>query len=133
MDMVAPRNQKNLAIAIPSMPLALGVGLGGDVDWIGAFLGVAGLILFNFFHSSDHAPFASWASHSVIASVIIGVVMLLLFALWEIKGAKAPIMPFDIWRALAVISSAFLSFMSFGLFMFCGYKSMGHFGHSIPN
>lgn len=38
----------NLAIGIPCIPVAVGVGLGGDVDWVGAFLGVAGLILFNF-------------------------------------------------------------------------------------
>jgi hypothetical protein len=38
----------NLAIAIPGIPTTIGVGLGGDVDWLGAFLGVAGLILFNF-------------------------------------------------------------------------------------
>ncbi|KAJ7467704.1 major facilitator superfamily domain-containing protein [Mycena latifolia] len=115
----AIKNALNLVIAIPSMPLSIGVGLGGEVDWIGAFLGVAGLILFNF--SFNQAPLAGWASPSVIAPVIIGVLMLLLFALWEIKGAKAPILPFDIWRAptfLAVMSSAFLSFMSFGIFIF---------------
>lgn len=75
--------------------------------------------------SCSQAPLAGWASPSVIAPVIIGVVTLLAFALWEIKGAKSPILPFDIWRAptfLAVMSSAFLSFMSFGIFIFCTCK-----------
>ncbi|KAJ6523912.1 major facilitator superfamily domain-containing protein [Mycena vulgaris] len=115
----AIKNALNLVIAIPSMPASIGVGQGGAVDWIGAFLGVAGLILFNF--SFNQAPLAGWSSPSVIAPVVIGVIMLLLFALWEMKGAKAPILPFDIWRAptfLAVMSSAFLSFMSFGIFIF---------------
>ncbi|KAJ7883424.1 major facilitator superfamily domain-containing protein [Mycena olivaceomarginata] len=61
------------------------------------------------------------ASPSVIAPVVIGIVTLLLFALWEIKGAKSPILPFGIWKAptfLAVMCSAFLSFMSFGIFIF---------------
>ncbi|KAJ7108924.1 major facilitator superfamily domain-containing protein [Mycena crocata] len=103
----------------PSIPSSVGLGLGGDVDWLGAFLGVAGLILFNF--SFNQAPLSGWASASVIAPVIIGLLMLVLFAIWEIKGAKSPILPFTIWRAptfLAVMSSAFLSFMSFGIFIF---------------
>ncbi|KAJ7136873.1 major facilitator superfamily domain-containing protein [Mycena epipterygia] len=115
----AIKNALNLLIAIPSIPASIGLGVGGEVDWIGAFLGVAGLILFNF--SFNQAPLAGWASPSVIAPVIIGITMLLLFALWEIKGAKSPILPFDIWRAptfLAVMSSAFLSFMSFGIFIY---------------
>ncbi|KAJ7711305.1 major facilitator superfamily domain-containing protein [Mycena olivaceomarginata] len=115
----AIKNAMNLAIAIPGIPTTIGVGLSGDVDWLGAFLGVAGLILFNF--SFNQAPLAGWASSSVIAPLVIGTVTLLLFAVWEIKGAKSPILPFSIWRAptfLAVMVSAFLSFMSFGIFIF---------------
>jgi hypothetical protein len=44
----AIKNALTLAIAFPSIPSSLGVGMGGVVDWMGAFLGVAGLILFNF-------------------------------------------------------------------------------------
>ncbi|KAF8209597.1 major facilitator superfamily domain-containing protein [Mycena galopus ATCC 62051] len=115
----AIKNAVNLAIGFLCIPASIGVGLGGDVDWLGAFLGVSGLILFNL--SFNQAPLAGWASPSVIAPVIIGVVTLLAFALWEIKGAKSPILPFDIWKAptfLAVMCSAFLSFMSFGIFIF---------------
>ncbi|KAJ7660209.1 major facilitator superfamily domain-containing protein [Mycena polygramma] len=115
----AIKNALTLAIAIPCLPASIGVGSGGDVDWLGAFLGVAGLILFNF--SFNQAPLAGWSSPAVIAPVVIGIVTLLVFALWEIKGAKSPILPFDIWKAptfLAVMSSAFLSFMSFGIFIF---------------
>ncbi|KAJ7883429.1 major facilitator superfamily domain-containing protein [Mycena olivaceomarginata] len=115
----AIKNALNLAIAIPCIPTSIGVGLGGSVDWLGACLGVVGLILFNF--SFNQAPLAGWASPSVIAPVVIGIVTLLLFALWEIKGAKSPILPFGIWKAptfLAVMCSAFLSFMSFGIFIF---------------
>ncbi|KAJ7785595.1 major facilitator superfamily domain-containing protein [Mycena olivaceomarginata] len=115
----AIKNAMNLAIAIPGIPTTIGVGLGGDVDWLGAFLGVAGLILFNF--SFNQAPLVGWASPSVIAPLVIGTVTLLLFAVWEIKGAKSPILPFSIWRGptfLAVMVSAFLSFMSFGIFIF---------------
>ncbi|KAJ7858263.1 major facilitator superfamily domain-containing protein [Mycena olivaceomarginata] len=100
----------------------LHVGLGGSVDWLGACLGVVGLILFNYFNTAcSQAPLAGWASPSVIAPVVIGIVTLLLFALWEIRGAKSPILPFGIWKAptfLSVMCSAFLSFMSFGIFIF---------------
>jgi hypothetical protein len=44
----AIKNALNIAIAIPCIPSSFGAGLGGDVDWLGAFLGVVGLILFNF-------------------------------------------------------------------------------------
>ena len=33
------KNAATLAIALPSIPVSIGAGLGGDVDWIGA-LGV---------------------------------------------------------------------------------------------
>ncbi|KAJ7364551.1 hypothetical protein DFH08DRAFT_950125 [Mycena albidolilacea] len=86
----AIKNAMNLAIAIPGIPTTIGVGLGGDVDWLGAFLGVAGLILFQLF---VQAPLAGWASSSVIAPLVIDTVTLLLFAVWEIKGAKSPNSP----------------------------------------
>ncbi|KAJ7300495.1 major facilitator superfamily domain-containing protein [Mycena albidolilacea] len=111
----AIKNAMNLAIAIPGIPTTIGVGLGGDVDWLGAFLGVAGLILFNF--SFNQAPLAGWASSSVIAPLVIDTVTLLLFAVWEIKGAKSPILPFSIWRAptfLAVMITFNLSTTSEG-------------------
>lgn len=44
----AIKNALTLVIAFPSIPNAIGAGMGGAFDWIGAFLGVAGLILFNF-------------------------------------------------------------------------------------
>lgn len=115
----AMKNALTLAIAFPSIPRALGVGMGGAVDWMGAFLGVAGLILFNF--AFNQAPLAGWASATVIAPLLVGVACFFAFALWEIKMAESPILPFDIWRAPtfgAVISSAFLCFMSFGTFIF---------------
>lgn len=43
----AIKNAVNLAIGFFCIPATLGVGLGGDVDWLGGFLGVSGLILFN--------------------------------------------------------------------------------------
>lgn len=132
----AIKNALTFLIAFPSIPLTIGAGIGGAVDWIGAFLGVTGLILFNFafkyvliFPASSikltkfsQAPLAGWDSVSVIAPLVVGVVSFFVFSFWEIKVAKSPILPFDIWKAptfVAVISSAFLSFMSFGIFIFC--------------
>jgi hypothetical protein len=44
----AIKNAINLGIGLACIPATIGAGLGGDVDWLGAFLGVTGLILFNF-------------------------------------------------------------------------------------
>lgn len=44
----AMKNALTLIIAVPCIPSTIGIGQGGDLDWVGAFLGVAGLVLFNF-------------------------------------------------------------------------------------
>ncbi|CEN62352.1 hypothetical protein ASPCAL08988 [Aspergillus calidoustus] len=63
---------------------------GGRMDYIGAYFGVAGLILFNFVWNG----------------------------IWEFKFAKNPILPFNIWGAPSfglMTLSTFLAFMSVGI------------------
>ncbi|KAJ7850259.1 major facilitator superfamily domain-containing protein [Mycena olivaceomarginata] len=113
----AIKNALNLAIAIPCIPTSIGVGLGGSLDWLGACLGVVGLILFNCsFNTSRRVGVAfgdrSSGDRNCDASSLCSV---------GNQGAKSPILPFGIWKAptfLSVMCSAFLSFMSFGIFIF---------------
>lgn len=132
------KNAFTLLIAFPSLPSTIGAGVGGSVDWIGAFLGVAGPILFNFAFKcvlllKDFHPFEIF-QQSTFSMLWISIcyctfdhwhrLVLHIFAFWEIKVAKYPILPFDIWRApmiSAVILSAFLSFMSFRIFIYCKF------------
>ncbi|KAL4879411.1 MFS general substrate transporter [Aspergillus karnatakaensis] len=90
----------------------------GKIDWIGAILGTAGLIIFNV--AWNQAPASGW--NELFVGTLLGVsfVMLALFGAWEYKYAKTPIMPLGIWTApsfVAVIFVVLFSFMSNGIFL----------------
>ncbi|RWA10103.1 hypothetical protein EKO27_g4998 [Xylaria grammica] len=90
----------------------------GSLDIIGAYLGVGGLILFNFVW--NQAPIVGWATGYEIALLIISVAHFVAFAVWESKFAKDPIMPFDIWKMPSfgrLIVTVALAFMSLGIFL----------------
>lgn len=62
-----------------------------------------------------------WGAAS-ISTLVVGLALLFAFALWESFVAKEPILPFDIWKAPTfawVLLSAFLGFMTFGVWVIC--------------
>ncbi|KAK2015088.1 MFS general substrate transporter [Colletotrichum eremochloae] len=88
----------------------------GRIDFIGAYLGVGGLILFNFVW--NQAPIVGWARPYEYALLIVSILHLAAFAVWESKFAKDPILPFEIWKAPSftwMIVSAFFTFMAVGI------------------
>ncbi|KFY43543.1 hypothetical protein V495_03903 [Pseudogymnoascus sp. VKM F-4514 (FW-929)] len=90
---------------------------GGKIDWIGAYLGVGGLILFNFVW--NQAPSVGWQNPYEYVLLIVSVLHFSAFGFWEARIAKSPILPFNIWTApsvLALVATVFFSFMSFGVF-----------------
>ncbi|PCG91555.1 Major facilitator superfamily domain, general substrate transporter [Penicillium occitanis (nom. inval.)] len=89
---------------------------GGTIDWVGAYLGVGGLILFNFVW--NQAPIVGWQNPYEYILLLISILHFCAFAIWEARIAQSPILPFDIWTApsvLPLIIVVFLSFMSFGV------------------
>ncbi|KAI9738373.1 MAG: hypothetical protein M1834_008876 [Cirrosporium novae-zelandiae] len=97
------------------LPPEIPVDKNGKVDWVGATLGCSGLIVFNFVW--NQAPAVGWNTPYEIALLVLSIVLLAVFALWEQKWASAPIMPLDIWKApsfLPLVFVTLLSFMSFG-------------------
>ncbi|KAF7954784.1 uncharacterized protein EAE97_000043 [Botrytis byssoidea] len=89
----------------------------GTVDWVGSYLGVAALILFNFVW--NQAPLVGWDSPYEIALLVVSIVHFAGFVYWEIKVAKEPILPFNIWKAPSfgiLMLAVFFSFMSLGIF-----------------
>ncbi|KAI1149678.1 MFS general substrate transporter [Nemania diffusa] len=89
----------------------------GTVDIVGAYLGVAGLVLFNFVW--NQAPVVGWSSPYEIALLIVSVLHIVVFGVWESKFAKEPILPFNIWKVPSfgrLILTVALSFMSLGIF-----------------
>jgi MFS family permease len=88
----------------------------GKVDYIGAALGVSGLILFNFVWTQ--APSVGWDTPYEYALLIVSILLLVLFMVWEWKFASEPILPLNIWTAPSfgvMILSAFLTFMGVGI------------------
>jgi hypothetical protein len=89
-----------------------------SIDWLGAYLGVAGLILFNF--AWNEAPFKTWNEPYVYIILIISILHFGCFLLWEAKFAKDPILPLAIWKAPSfgmLMLSLFLVFMSIGIYI----------------
>ncbi|KAK4500417.1 hypothetical protein PRZ48_008606 [Zasmidium cellare] len=90
----------------------------GSIDWIGAYLGVGGLILFNFVW--NQAPGVGWTEAYIYILLIVSVLHLAAFMLWEAKFASSPILPFSIWQAPSfklMLLVVFFSFMSLGIFL----------------
>ncbi|KAI1334156.1 MFS general substrate transporter [Xylariaceae sp. FL0016] len=105
------------AILFVLLPHEVPFDKSGKIDWIGAFLGTAGLILFNF--AWNQAPAASWSNPYEIGIFVSSVAVLLLFTAWE-WYSPCPIMPLSIWRApsfMPLMLAVLMSFMSFGILL----------------
>ncbi|KAL1882513.1 hypothetical protein Plec18167_002929 [Paecilomyces lecythidis] len=90
----------------------------GRIDWIGAALGTGGLIVFNV--AWNQAPASGWKEPFEITLLVVSVVLLAAFVIWQSKFAQTPIMPLDIWTApsfAALTLVVLLSFMSNGIFL----------------
>ncbi|MCJ1425368.1 hypothetical protein MMC29_003267 [Sticta canariensis] len=104
-------------IAMVTVPADEPVDSNGGIDWVGAYLGVGALILFNFVW--NQAPEAGWDSPYEIVLLIVSLIHLAGFLYWEAKVAKEPILPFNIWNAPSfglLMIVIFFSFMSLGIF-----------------
>ncbi|SSD61947.1 related to Aminotriazole resistance protein [Saccharomycodes ludwigii] len=89
------------------------------MDWIGSFIGVVGLILFNFVW--NQAPIVGWNQAYCIALLIIGFVFIILFFIYELKFAQYPLIPKAIFhnhRLLLILTAVFLGWGSFSNWMF---------------
>ncbi|KAF2102806.1 MFS general substrate transporter [Rhizodiscina lignyota] len=104
--------------AILAVPEDVPLDPNGKVDWIGAYLGVAGLILFNFVW--NQAPAAGWDQPYIYVLLIVSVLHFAAFLLWEAKFASSPIMPLDIWKAPSfgpLMLTLVFAFMSVGIYV----------------
>ncbi|KAI1608584.1 major facilitator superfamily domain-containing protein [Exophiala viscosa] len=89
---------------------------GAALDWVGAYLGTTGLVLFNFVW--NQAPSVGWDEPYEYALLFVSVLHLAGFIIWERNIAKVPILPFDIWTAPSfapMIAAAFITFMAVGV------------------
>lgn len=82
------------------------------MDWLGASIGVTGLVLFNF--ATNQAPEVGWNSPYVIALFAIGFILIVAFFFVE-KNVKSPLIPRDVMNPhtgliLAVVAFGWASF-----------------------
>ncbi|KAJ9616497.1 hypothetical protein H2200_000216 [Cladophialophora chaetospira] len=95
----------------------------GSFDYPGAYLATAGLVLFNFVW--NQAPAVGWNEPYEYSLLIVSILHLAGFLIWEGRYAKQPILPFDIWKApsfLPMITATFLTFMAVGIY--CWYLTL---------
>jgi len=87
-------------------------------DYIGTFLGVAGLILFAF--AWNQASVVGWHEPYTYALLIVGIVFIVAFAFSQ-SHVSAPVLPNSLWTrkgfAPVVIAMSF-GWMSFGVFLY---------------
>ncbi|KAF4556896.1 putative drug resistance protein [Elsinoe fawcettii] len=94
--------------------------MGVQMDWLGSITTFCGLILIVFaVTAASHAP-QKWATHYILVTLILGVVLLGLTVYIEGWVAKAPILPADIFRVKhmkALTVALLFSFGSLGIFL----------------
>ena len=92
-----------------------------EFDSLGAALGVAGLILINF--AWNQAPITGWSTPYNYATLIAGIMVLVIFSFHERKCPN-PLLPMDIWNrsTACVLICLGLGWSSFGVWIFYTYQ-----------
>lgn len=90
----------------------------GSIDWIGGYLGVAGLVVFNFVW--NQAPVVGWSTPYIYILLMAAIGHLISFGFWEAKIAKKPLLPAGVWKKRhfpRTLWIASCSFMAVGIFL----------------
>ncbi|EDO17773.1 hypothetical protein Kpol_541p16 [Vanderwaltozyma polyspora DSM 70294] len=90
-----------------------------SMDWIGSFTGVLGLILFNFVW--NQAPADGWNSAYLIVLLVISVIALIAFGIYELRYAENPLLPSEIIRnrqLIMILTAMTFGWGSFGIWTF---------------
>lgn len=104
------------------VPHAVGSPIPGlslrQFDYIGTLLGVTGLILFSF--AWNQASVVGWQEAYVYVLLIIGVLLIIAFAISQSHVAK-PVLPNSLWTRKGftpVVTAMSFGWMSFGIFLY---------------
>ncbi|KAH6999081.1 major facilitator superfamily domain-containing protein [Ilyonectria sp. MPI-CAGE-AT-0026] len=98
------------------MPKEIPVDREGGIDYVGAFLGLSSLLLFNI--AWNQAPSEGWTTWYQMLCLIASVALFLSFLAWEKYWAKEPIMPLSIFRVPTLSALFFVvlfSYMAIGI------------------
>ncbi|KAL6940698.1 hypothetical protein ACO0QE_004611 [Hanseniaspora vineae] len=89
------------------------------MDWIGALLAVVGLVLFNF--SWNQGAIVGFQTHYIIALLVISVVAIVSFFIYEKDYALYPLVPKTVFlnpNVVAILATLLFGWGSFGCFLF---------------
>ncbi|KAJ5143530.1 uncharacterized protein N7515_002317 [Penicillium bovifimosum] len=105
----------------------------GRIDFVGGFLSITGLIVF-LAGLQWGGYMYEWSSPHVLAPLIIGFLLLVAFAFWEIYGAKFPIFPSRLKQEPRILGlTLVITFISganfFSVIMFWPTESFNVYGH----
>lgn len=102
------------------------------LDLVGTLLGVGGLVLVNF--SWNQAPIAGWPAPYVYVTLILGVLSLLGFALFEWKYATNPLIPFHALSSDVgfVLGAVACGWSCFGIWFFYTWQFLLNLRHESP-
>ena len=113
----------NLIMAIYSVPENVPTNVHNfAMDWMGAIIGVVGLILFNFVW--NQGPVNGWAKPYIIVLLIISIIFLVAFIIYELKFPISPLLPREVTKngqILTILGILFLGWGSFGIWTFYYY------------
>lgn len=104
-----------------------------NVDWAGCAMSVIGLVLLDF--CVNQAPLVGWKTPYVIALLIISVVVLALFAVYETRFPKFPLLPAALLkspRLLLLVLAKSLAWGSYGVLFFHYFTFLEDFRHYNP-
>ncbi|KAI1085622.1 MFS general substrate transporter [Whalleya microplaca] len=93
------------------LPLEMPVDPHGKIDWIGSFLSLGGLIVFNVVW--NQAPAVGWSSPMIIATLVVSMIVFIGYGIWEHYFASDPIMPLSIFKAPSFTPLIFVVLMNF--------------------
>ncbi|CCE62628.1 hypothetical protein TPHA_0C04790 [Tetrapisispora phaffii CBS 4417] len=96
------------------------------MDWIGSAVGVVGLLLFSFVW--NQAPMDGWDKAYIIVLLVISVILIIAFFIYEINYAEVPLLPKAITGNRHIIMILLAIFMGWGTF---GIWSFYYFSFSL--
>ncbi|SMQ47638.1 unnamed protein product [Zymoseptoria tritici ST99CH_3D7] len=83
-----------------------------EIDYVGAFLSISGVALFLVALQSGGLTHP-WTSDVVLATLIIGIFLIIGFCVWEWKFAKTPMIPRELFSGQRIVAITFaISFIS---------------------
>ncbi|KAF2098196.1 MFS multidrug transporter-like protein [Rhizodiscina lignyota] len=105
----------------------------GQIDWIGGLLSISGMLLFMMALQWGGYEY-DWSSAHVLATLILGIILLTGFVIWEAKFAKYPMFPKRLQQDPRVLSlTLVITFISganfFAILMFWPTQAFNVYGH----